>query len=63
VSEYFDDIKIRKVIVTVAEMVTVIEMVVRVNPFIDPDQNEDPTPPERWSGDQDLTKLLANSRR
>jgi hypothetical protein len=41
---YFDDIKIRRVIVTVAEIATVIEMVVRVNPFVDPDQQEAVTP-------------------
>jgi hypothetical protein len=37
---YFDDIKIRRVIVTVAEIATVAEMVTRVNPFADPDQQE-----------------------
>jgi hypothetical protein len=32
---YCDDIKIRRVIVTVREIVTVAEVVTRVNPFID----------------------------
>jgi hypothetical protein len=32
---YCDDIKLRRVIVTVREMVTVVEMVARVNPCVD----------------------------
>jgi len=64
VSEYFDDIKIRRVIVTVAELVTVAEMVTRVNPFVTaPDPDTVPAVLPEPFGDQDLTKLLANDRR
>ena len=63
-SEHFDDISIRRVIVAVSEIATVVEMVTRVNPFVDPDQDDsNPVPQGLFSRDQDLTKLLANSRR
>jgi hypothetical protein len=32
---YCDDIEIRRVIVTVSEIATVVEAVIRINPFID----------------------------
>jgi hypothetical protein len=63
-TEYCDDITIRRVIVTVCEIVTAIEMVVRVNPFVDQLTVDPLTVPEDESErDQDLVTLLGNDRR
>jgi hypothetical protein len=63
-NEYFDDILIRRVIVTVSEIATLVEMVIRVNPFVDQLTVDPVTVPEDESErDQDLVTLLGNDRR